>query len=341
MIAVAATGLWAGCFDAPQTATLEVGLVGEGDLDDNTYNRLIYDGCLRAAADFGAAFDFTISTPAAFEEDIGNFGARGYDHVLTVSFFMAPATRAAAAAYPDTTFAILDFQYDEADLLPNLAGYVFREDQGAFLGGVVAGLVAQENNDAVGCIGGIPIPAIKRFCNGFGQGVRRICPDCPVFIAYSASFSDPDEGIAKANELIGQGATIIFGAGGLTGSAGIAHAAEQGVSVIGVDQDEFFTTFRNGDAPGARYLLTSVLKRVDVAAYESIRGRRLGTFTSGSVTLGIAEDGMGLAPYHLAADQITAEMQQQIDVIYAGLREGSIDTGVDPLTGELAGGGSR
>jgi len=328
---VAPIALVAAC-DEPTVPALKAGLVGEGNFDDHTYNRLVYDGCVRAAEDFGLELDFAIAPPGASAGYIDGLAATS-DHVVTISFLMGDATRAAALAHPDVHFAILDYQY--TDYPPNLSSYQFREDQGGYLAGTVAGLVvAGDPSPDVACLGGLEIPAIKRFCNGFAHGARRVCPGCATPIRFTSSFDAPDEGIAAADELIAQGADVIFGAGGFTGSAGIHHAAGRGVWVIGVDQDEFFSTFGGGADPGAPQLLTSLLKRTDRAAYASIRSTRLGTFAPGAITLATADGAFDLAPYHATAERITPSMQAEIDRVLAGLRDGTLDTGVDPQTGD-------
>ena len=122
------------------------------------------------------------------------------------------------------------------------------------------------------------IPPVIKFRNGYENGVKYVCPDCNVIGVYIDSFTDPARGKAAALSQIGEGADVIFGAGGPTGSGGIQGAAQEGVWVIGVDQDEYLTTFKSGEQDGADKLLSSAMKRVDVAVYNAIKNAAAGTF---------------------------------------------------------------
>jgi uncharacterized surface protein with fasciclin (FAS1) repeats len=155
---------------------------------------------------------------------------------------------------------------------------------------------------------------------------------------YLPSFTDPAAGGAAANSAIGEGADVVFGAGGPTGSGGIKEAAQGGTLVIGVDQDEYLTTFSNGEAPGAENLISSAVKRVDQAVYLALQALVEGgeAFPGGSnLILSAANDGVGFAEAHDA--EIPEEVTTQMEAILAGLKDGSIVTGVDPVSGALLG----
>jgi basic membrane lipoprotein Med (substrate-binding protein (PBP1-ABC) superfamily) len=312
---------------------MKVGLVVDGQLDDNTYNRRVLDGCLDASTEFGLGFDNAIAENGDYLAELNAFAEAGYQHIVSVSFLSAEATMQAAMAHPDVNFAILDYNYETYP--PNLQGYSFREDEGGFLAGTLAAAKSKEGAKKVACLGGIEIPAIKRFCNGFERGAKRSCPDCEVFITYTSSFADVAEGEAAAHELMRLGADVIFGAAGLTGSAGIKYAAQQGAWVIGVDNDEFFQTFLAGVAPGADRLLSSVIKRADLAAYRSIEASVMGTFEPGSIVLGLADGALSMAEFHMAEAHVGAGIRNELDAAYKGLADGSLTTGVDPATGDL------
>jgi len=133
---------------------------------------------------------------------------------------------------------------------------------------------------------------------------------------------------------MGEGADVIFGAGGPTGSGGIKRAAEEGIYVIGVDQDEYLTTFGGGTTPGAEFLVSSAVKRVDLGVYDQIYGFLTGTAAGGSLyILDAANGGITFAPAHDAA--VPQDVADRLEAIRAGLANGSIDTGVDPITGAL------
>jgi basic membrane protein A and related proteins len=227
-------------------------------------------------------------------------------------------------------FAIVDFAYENYPA--NLQGMVFREDQAGFLAGVMAGLLTESKT--VGIVAGMEIPPVKKFRNGYQNGVAYVCPECDVIGVYIDSFTDPARGKTAALSQIAEGADIIFGAGGPTGSGGILGAAQEGVWVIGVDQDEFFTTFRGGAADGADMLLSSATKRVDEAVYQAIKGAVMGNFRNGTALFDAANDGVGLAPFHLAEPAVPADVQAKINEVFQMLARGQLDTGVDPVTGD-------
>ena len=159
--------------------------------------------------------------------------------------------------------------------------------------------------------------------------------DAQALGVYIPSFVDPATGAETALQFIAEGADVIFGAGGPTGSGGIQAAAAEGVLVIGVDQDEYVTTFGNGESPGADMVISSAMKRVDQGVYLSLKELAEGDAMSfgGNTVLSAANDGVGLAPSHDA--DVPDEVLAQLDEIFAGLQDGSVSTGVDPITGEM------
>ncbi len=321
-----------GSYSAGEMQKIRVGLVTDvGKVDDGTFNQYAYEGMMRAAQEFGLETSFIeTAQPTDYDKNLEQFAQEGYDMIVTVGFMMGEATAAAAEKYPDINFAIVDFAYDNYP--PNLEGMVFREDQAGFLAGVLAGLLTESKT--VGIVAGMEIPPVKKFRNGYENGVAYVCPDCEVIGVYIDSFTDPARGKTAALSQIAEGADIIFGAGGPTGSGGILGAAQEGVWVIGVDQDEFFTTFRGGAADGADKILSSAMKRVDEAVYQAIRSAVMGAFQGGTSLFDAANDGVGLADFHLAADAVPADVQARIAEVYQLLASGQLETGVDPMSGD-------
>ena len=262
--------------EAPAPAGFRVGLVTDvGKVNDGTFNQYAYEGMLQAAEEFGLDNAFIeTQQPTDYEKNVNQFVGEGYKMIITVGFMMGETTQKVAQANPDVKLGIVDFAYDPA--LPNVMGLVFREDQAGFMAGVLAGLMSESKT--VGIVAGMEIPPVKKFRNGYENGVKYICPDCNTIGVYIDSFTDPARGKAAAESQIAEGADVIFGAGGPTGSGGILGAAQQGVWVIGVDQDEYFTTFKGGAEAGADKLLSSAMKRVDVAVYTAIKEAYDGTF---------------------------------------------------------------
>ncbi|MFN8374536.1 MAG: BMP family ABC transporter substrate-binding protein [Anaerolineae bacterium] len=223
-----------------------------------------------------------------------------------------------------------------ADGPTNYVGIQFREDQAGFLVGAMAALMTQSGT--IAGVYGIDIPPVIKFRNGYEQGARYINPEINVLGVYIDSFTAPDRGAAAAEQFIGDGADVVFGAGGPTGSGAITFASTQeNVWVIGVDQDEYNTTFGGGETPGADRLITSALKRVDNGVYQLLQiaaGTDESAWPGGSIyVLEVANDGISFAEAHDAA--VPQEVTDQVTVILEGIRDGSISTGVDPVTGEL------
>jgi basic membrane protein A len=312
-----------------------VGLVTDvGKVNDGTFNEFAYKGMMDAAGEFALdnAYIETLQ-PTDYEKNVEQFVDEGYGMVVTVGFMMGETTQKQAEANPDRKFAIVDYSYDPP--IPNVMGLVFREDQAGFMAGALAGLMTESKT--VGIVAGMEIPPVKKFRNGYENGVKYVCPDCQVIGVYIDSFTVPARGKAAAESQIAEGADVIFGAGGPTGSGGILGAAQQGVWVIGVDQDEYFTTFKGGEEAGADKLLSSAMKRVDVAVYTAIKDAVEGTFVGHNPVFDAAVNGVGLAPFHDAEGAVPDEVKAQLDEIYGMLADGSLDTGVDPISGDLLG----
>jgi basic membrane protein A and related proteins len=307
-----------------------------GRVNDGTFNQYAYEGMVRAAEDFGLDTTY-IETQAQtdYATNIGTCVDEGNDIIVTVGFLIADGTAAAAAANPDILFIGVDQFVVEP--LPNYVGLQFREDQGGFLAGAIAAMMTESG--VVAGVYGIDIPPVVKFRNGFEQGVAYINEQMGTEVTalgvYIDDFVAPDRGAAAAEQFIGEGADVIFGAGGPTGSGGIAFAASEGAYVIGVDQDEYFTTFGAGETEGADRIISSAVKRVDNGVYQMIEAAVNGEPfpESGMFVLSVENEGIGFAPAHDSdvPEEVTAMMEE----ILAGLIDGSIETGVDPVTGAL------
>ena len=317
------------------TGIVKIGLVTDvGKVNDGTFNQYAYEGFMRAANEFGLANAYIeTQQPTDYEKNVKQFVDEGFDMIVTVGFMMGETTQKMAETYPDVKFTIVDFAYDPA--VPNIGGLVFREDQSGFMAGALAGLMTESKT--VGIVAGMEIPPVLKFRNGYENGVAFVCPDCTTIGVYIDSFIDPARGKAAAESQIAEGADVIFGAGGPTGSGGILGAAQQGVWVIGVDQDEYFTTFKTGAEAGSDKLLSSAMKRVDVAVYNAIRAAYLGTFEGQTYVFDAASNGIGLASFHETEDAIPADVKAQLDETFMMLAKGELDTGVDAISGALLG----
>ncbi|MBI4758121.1 MAG: BMP family ABC transporter substrate-binding protein [Chloroflexi bacterium] len=310
---------------APEPAALKVGLVTDvGKVNDGTFNEFAYKGMMRAVDEFKlkSAFIETLA-PTDYEKNISQFAEEKYDVIITVGFMIGDATAAMAKKYPNIKFAIVDFAYDPP--IPNVMGLVFTEDQSGYLAGALAGLMTKSN--VIGIVCGKEIPPVVKFRKGYENGAKSVNPNVKVLGVYIDSFTAPDKGKEAALSQIAEKADVIFGAGGPTGSGGIKAAAEKGVWVIGVDQDEYFTTFRD-KKPGYDKLISSAMKRVDVAVYTAIANAVKGTFKGGTAVFDATNDGVGLAPFHDAEKNIPKAVQDKLAEIAKGMKEGKITTGV-------------
>jgi basic membrane lipoprotein Med (substrate-binding protein (PBP1-ABC) superfamily) len=304
-----------------------------GRLNDGSFNESAYNGLNRAAEEFDLE-TAVIETQAQtdYETNINTCIDEGFDAVVTVGFLITETTLASAQANPDVYFIGIDQFYAEPPA--NLVGVLFREDQAGFLAGALAAQMSESG--IIAGIYGLDIPPVVKYRNGFEQGARYINPDITTLGVYIDSFIDAARGAAAAEQFIGDGADVIFGAGGQTGSGGISRAAQEGVYVIGVDQDEYNTTFGGGETPGAEFLISSAMKRVDNGVYLNLKALAEGgaDWVGGSlVTLDASVEGVGFAPAH--DSDVPDEVIASLEEILAGLADGSIETGVDPNTGAL------
>jgi simple sugar transport system permease protein len=307
---------------------VRVGLVTDvGKIDDGTFNQYAYEGMLRAAQEFDLATTYIeTARPEDGEGNILMLVEDGYQVIITVGQVLGEATERVAKDYPGTNFITIDFA--PYPPLPNVMGLLFAEDQAGFLAGALAGYMTHSN--VMGVVAGDQIPPVIKFRKGFANGARHVNVKATVLGEYIESFTDPEKGRAVAEAFAEQGADVIFGAGGQTGSGGIRGAARRGVWVIGVDQDEWVTTFENGKAPGADRLLSSAIKRVDNAVYIAIRRVVEGKFVGETALFDAGNEGIGLAPYHAAESAVPEEIKGRIDELLAGLRSGTVTTGVGP-----------
>ena len=297
-----------------------------GGLGDKSFNDSAYAGLQRAKSEFDVETEtLESSAPTDYVNNLTQFADAGYDPVFAVGFLMTDAVNEIAPQYPDINFAIVDSIVEPK----NAASLVFREQEGSYLAGVVAGLMTQEETDytnpddkVVGFLGGQESDLIAKFEAGYVAGVESVCPDCEVLVQYAGStpeaFYDPARGKEISLQQIDQGADIIYHASGATG-AGLFDAAEQeGIFAIGVDEDQAKLV---PDAP----ILTSAIKRVDIAVYQTIRDANEGEFPGGEVfDLGLKEKGISLAPFGRFDGDVPQEVKDQVDEAQKGIISGDI-----------------
>ena len=308
-----------------------------GKVDDGTFNQYAFEGMTAANECFGIEESSFIETAseADYEPNIATSLSEDPNVVVTVGFLMTDATVVAAEANPDVNFVGVDQFLEEYPA--NMAGEQFAEEESGYLAGVLAASLSETG--VIGVVAGREdVPPVVKFVSGYTAGAESVTPDIRVLSIYNESFNDPAKGASDAAQFIGEGADVIFGAGGPTGSGGVKAAAEAGVWAIGVDQDEYFTTFSGGQAPGAEFLASSAIKRVDLVTFRLIADAVQDQFEGGLVVGTAENDLITYAEPHDA--ELPDDVRAAVEAARAGLADGSITTGVCGIDGLFEGEGS-
>lgn len=282
---------------------------------DKSFNEAAYHGAEKFKTETGIAYrDFEIQSDTQREQALSKFAEDGNNPIVVVGFSWAGALEKIAAQYPDTQFAIIDMMVDK----PNVRSIVYKEHEGSYLVGVMAALASKTGT--VGFVGGMDIPLIRKFNCGYVGGVKATKADAKVLVNYTgdtpAAWNDPTKGGEIAKSQIDQGADVVYAAAGGTGVGVLQAAADAGKFGIGVDSNQ------NGLQPG--HVLTSMVKRVDVAVYNAFSDAKEGKFTFGANALGLAEDGVGYAMDDNNKSIVTPEMVQAAEAAKAGIISGKI-----------------
>jgi basic membrane protein A len=268
---------------------IRVGLVFDvGGRGDKSFNDAAYEGLSRAAQKLGVTTEVLEPSGAEDREAaLRLFAARGFDLVIGVGFIFSTDINVVARSFPKIPFACIDYAPPADGRIPqNVVGLRFREEEGSFLVGAVAGQLTRTGH--LGFVGGMDIPLIHKFEAGYRAGALTVCSHCVVHAAYAGStpdaFRDPVKGKALAISQIAAGADILYHASGTTGHGVFEAARQMGVKAIGVDSDQY------DEMPGT--VVTSMIKRVDVAVYDTIVAVAEGEFRSGVMSFGLAENGV-------------------------------------------------
>jgi basic membrane protein A and related proteins len=276
---------------APAPAKPKLGIVFDvGGLGDKSFNDAANRGRLRAEQELGMQTQYIEPGDGSDRESaLRQRAAAGDQLVFGIGFIFSDDITKLASQFPQTKFACIDYNKPEGiDKVPaNLVGLRFREHEGSFLVGAIAGRVTKTKK--LGFIGGMKMPLIRKFEVGFIAGVKQVCPDCTVLSSYAGTepkaFADPTKGKELALAQYSRGVDIIYHASGKTGDGVFAAAKDQKKFAIGVDSDQFHV------APCC--VLTSMVKKVDVAVFDTAKKVAAGKFESGVFEFGLAEDGVG------------------------------------------------
>jgi basic membrane protein A len=282
---------------------------------DKSFNQGVYNGVEKFKKETGIAYkSFEITNPTQREQAIRKMAKRGADPVLGIGFAQGPAIDKVAGEFPKTRFAIIDMVVDK----PNVQSIVFKEHEGSFLVGMLAAMASKTHK--VGFIGGMDIPLIRKFECGYEQGVKYVDPKAEVIQNMTgntpAAWNNPSRGGELAKSQFDRGADVIFAAAGGTGIGVYQAAKDAGKLAIGVDSNQNYLQ------PGT--MLTSMVKRVDVAAYDVFKTAKEGTFKPGVKVLGLAEGGVDWALDQYNEKLITPEMKKAVEQAKADIISGKI-----------------
>lgn len=284
--AILSAALSLGAMTAIAEAATRVAFVtAEGGLGDHSFNDMINEGLKKAKTDLG--IEFVVIQPRAvsdMQSSLIRAAGQKFDLVLGASFDMIEPMKAAAKAFPDQKFGIIDVGSDP--IAPNVVGAVAKDWEGSFIVGAAAALTSKTGT--IGFVGGKDIPVIHRFFNGYYYGAKMAKPDINVLERYSGSFTDPAAGKEYTLALVSAKSDVNFAVANLTGAGVIDAAKSTKTFAIGVDSNQ------NGMAPGT--VLTSMMKRVDILAYDIVKSVTDGSFKGGvNKQYGLKEGGVEAA----------------------------------------------
>ena len=309
--AAAATALMAG------TARAEPALIFDlGGKFDKSFNEAAFNGATRWAEETGGTFrEIELQSEAQREQALRRFAEAGANPIVTMGFGMADPLSAVAPDYPDTKFTVIDVTWLDA---PNIRQVGFAEHEGSYLVGMMAAMASKTGT--VGFVGGMDVPLIRHFGCGYAQGVKAVNSDAKIIANMTgttpAAWNDPVKGSELTKAQISQGADVVYAAAGGTGVGVLQTAADEGILSIGVDSNQ------NHLHPGK--VLTSMLKRVDVAVYDAMKaGADLETGVV--VSLGLAEEGVGFAMDENNASLVTEEMAAKVKMARDSIIAGDIE----------------
>ncbi|WP_322903226.1 BMP family ABC transporter substrate-binding protein [Paenibacillus campi] len=271
------------------SSDVKIGMVTDvGGVNDKSFNQSAWEALEKVHSETGASVKYLQSkSDQDYIPNLNQFVKDNYNLTWGIGFNLADAIKTVAQQNPNAKLAIIDSVVDE----PNVKSITFAENEGSFLVGVIAGKMTK--TDKIGFVGGEKSPLIQRFEAGFKAGIQAVNPKAQLLVNYTGAFDKPDIGKSAAATLYNDGADIIFQAAGATGTGVFNEAtarvnAGQKVWVIGVDKDQ---SLEFGD----KVTLTSMIKRVDTAVEKVSKEVIDGTFKGGTETLGLKDDGVGVA----------------------------------------------
>ncbi len=283
---------------------------------DKSFNEAAYNGAERFKAESDVDyFEFEVTNESQRDQALRRMARRGATIVVAVGFSQATPLEAVSQEFPDTKFTIIDSVVER----PNVQSVVFKEHEGSFLVGMAAALKSETGK--VGFVGGMDIPLIRNFAHGYTQGAKYVNEDAEVFVNMTgttpAAWNDPAKGAELAQSQFDRGADVVYAAAGGTGLGVLQIAADSGKYSIGVDSNQNYLH------PGS--VLTSMLKRVDVAVYNAFKGAMDNSWEAGAQSLGLAEEGVGYALDEHNESLIDADMKASLEDARAKIIAGELE----------------
>ncbi|SIQ93631.1 BMP family ABC transporter substrate-binding protein [Bosea sp. TND4EK4] len=287
----------------------------KGGKFDKSFNEGVFIGAEKFKKETGVDFrDFEPTNDAQIEQALRRFARDGHSPIIAVGFSQATPLQKVAAEFPGLKFTIIDMVVD----LPNVQSIVFKEQEGSYLVGLLGAMASKSNK--LGFVGGMDIPLIRKFACGYVQGIKAAKPDAEIFQNMTgstpAAWADPVKGGELAKSQIDRGADVVYHAAGATGIGVLRAVADAGKLGIGVDSNQ------NALHPGK--ILTSMLKRVDTAAYASFMAARNGSWKPGLSVLGLKEGGIDWALDDNNKALITPEMKAAADKAKTDIIAGTV-----------------
>jgi basic membrane protein A and related proteins len=297
-----------------EAESIKAGLVTDiGGLNDRSFNFLANKGLEDAEAELGVQGRVLISkSNGDYVPNLTTLAQQQYDMSVSVGFLMGEATATVAGKFPNNNYAIVDFSAAALKGKPqNVEGLLFKEQEAGYLAGYLAGLWAKDNNaNTVSTVGGQKIPPVDRYIAGFQKGATDANPGLKTLNGYSQDFVDQAKCKEIALDQIAQSSKVVFQVAGQCGLGALDAAKEKGVQGIGVDADQAYL----GD-----HILTSALKKVDVAVFNSIKRAQDGNFKGGTDVIATVEnDGVGLGKIGPAGTKYADQVKEVQDQIAAG-----------------------
>lgn len=322
-LVILTTLLLSGCGEGKEAGTeeksgsqkLKIGIVmSTGGLGDKSFNDSAHRGLEMAKEELGINFKYVEpQTSAEDEQFLREYAEANYDLIIATGFQMRDAAAKVATDYPNIKFLMIDDVIEGE----NVRNMLFEEAEGSFLVGAVAGMMTKTN--VVSFVGGMEVPLIKRFFNGYAEGAKYINPKIKVLSLYVGGqnpFNDPVKSKEGTLSQIKAGSDVVYHASGASGIGVIEAAKDKGVYAIGVDSNQ------DGVAKGV--VLTSMVKNIDIVVLETIKALSKGEFKSGTYRYGVKENGVGTTDFMFTKEIVGEANLKKLEEIKEKIKTGEI-----------------